>query len=52
MSKRIAIANHLSVGELHQRYRQSKEPIEKIHYQIIWLITQGKTVADVSQITG
>lgn len=52
MTKKVAIANHLPVEELHKRYRQSKESIKKIHYQMIWLIAVGKTVKQVSEITG
>ena len=41
MTKKVAIANHLPVQELHKRYRESKESIQKIHYQMIWLIAVG-----------
>lgn len=37
MPKRVSIEDHLSVAELEKRYRQAKEPIERSHYQIIWL---------------
>jgi transposase len=52
MPKRIAIANHLSVEELFLRYRQATESTERSHYQIIWLLATGKTVLEVSQVTG
>jgi transposase len=52
MPKKVTSANHLSVEELHQRYRQSKESSQKIHDQMIWLIALGKTVREVSEITG
>ena len=52
MPKRIAIANHLSTEELFVRYRQATEVTERSHYQIIWLLTTGKTVQEVSEVTG
>ena len=58
MPKRIAIptagyayANYLSTEELFVRYRQATEAIERSHYQIIWLLTAGKTVQAVSEVT-
>lgn len=52
MPKRIAIANHLSTEELFVGYRQAIEPSQRSHYQIIWLLRTGKTVQEVSQVTG
>ena len=52
MPKRITIAPHLTEEELCQRYRQSKEVTERTHYQIIWLLTQGKKTKEVAEITG
>jgi transposase len=52
MPKRITIVAHLSEEELCQRYRQSKEATQRTHYQIIWLLTQGKKTKEVAEITG
>lgn len=52
MPKRVTIAPHLSKEELEQRYRQSKDPVERSHYQILWLLAQGKTPQQVSEVTG
>ncbi len=52
MPKRIAIANHLSAEELLVRYRQARQPIERSHYQIMWLLATGKTPQEVAQVTG
>jgi transposase len=52
MPKRIAIANHLSAEELLVRYRQATQPIERSHYQIMWLLATGKTPQEVAQVTG
>lgn len=52
MPKRVTIHPHLSTEELGQRYRQSQEPIERSHYQIIWLLSQGKRTEEVAEVTG
>lgn len=43
---------HLSLNELETRYRQAKDAIQRTHYQVIWLLTQGKTTAEVAEVTG
>ncbi len=45
------VATHLSVSELEQHYRAAKEASSARHYQAIWLLAKGHTVAEVSKIT-
>ena len=52
MPKRITIAPHLPIEELEQRYRQAKDPVERSHYQIIWLLAQGKCSEEVATVMG
>lgn len=52
MPRRISIESYLSIEELENRYRQSKNAIQKTHYQVSWLLATGKTTAEVSSITG
>jgi transposase len=52
MPKRITIQPHLSQEELGTRYRQASDPIERSHYQIIWLLVQGRPTEEVAAITG
>ncbi len=52
MPKRITIFPHLSLEELQARYRQANNPVERSHYQIIWLLAQGKTTKEVAALTG
>lgn len=52
MPRRIQIKPHLSVEELEQHYRQASDGVERSHYQIIWLLAQGKRSNEVAQITG
>lgn len=52
MPRRIQIVPHLSVEELEQRYRASKDGVERSHYQIIWLLAQGHKSEDVAALSG
>jgi transposase len=52
MPRRISIAPHLSEEELYQRYRTASKPIERTHYQIIWLLAQGEPTKKVAALTG
>lgn len=49
---RIKITPHITLEELEQGYRQATEATERTHYQIIWWMAQGKTTAEVAQLSG
>lgn len=46
------IADHLSVEELGRRARTSGDACAARHYQAIWLLAQGRRVAEVAATTG
>jgi transposase len=52
MPKKIKIVPHLSSEELEDRYRKAHDPVLRSHYQILWLISQGKTTTEVMEATG
>src|SRR5215212_7905165 len=52
MPKTIKLVPHLSSEELENRYRKAHDPVERSHYQILWLISQGKTTTQVMEVTG
>jgi transposase len=52
MPKTIKLVPHLSPEELATRYRKALNPVERGHYQILWLIGQGKTTSQVMEVTG
>lgn len=52
MPKKIRLKPHLSTAELESRYREARDPVERSHYQIVWLIAQGKTTGEVMEVTG
>lgn len=52
MPRPLHVTPHLSVDELEQRYRRAHDPIERTHYQIIWLVMQGRRTREVVAATG
>jgi transposase len=52
MPKIIKIVPHLDSEELEDRYRKAHDPVERSHYQILWLISEGKTTTQVMEVTG
>ena len=52
MPRRLQLAEHLSEEELHERYRHTKDPVERSHGQIIWLKKRGKTTDEIGEATG
>ncbi len=44
-------ADHLSIEDLANRYRSCVDACSRRHYQTIWLLAQGHTIAEVSDIT-
>ena len=49
MPKTIKLESHLSSEELEYRYRKAHDPVLRSHYQIIWLISEGKTTRQVME---
>lgn len=47
-----ALVAHLSAGELGQRYRAARCPIERSHLHIIRLLSQGRGEREVALVTG
>ena len=52
MPKTIKLEPHLGSKELENRYRKAKDPVERSHYQILWLLSEGKTTTRVMEATG
>src|SRR5689334_8205811 len=47
-----ALVAHLSTAELGQHYRAARQPIERSHLQIVWLLSQGRSEREVALVTG
>ncbi len=43
---------HASTEELEHRYRKAKDPVERSHRQIVWLLSEGRTTREVCEVTG
>ncbi len=52
MPKTIKLEPHLDSEELEDRYRKAHDPVARSHYQIVWLISEGKTTRQVMEVTG
>jgi transposase len=50
--RRIKLAPHLSVEELGQQYRRTREPVERTRWQMLWLLAQGQQAQQVAAVTG
>lgn len=52
MPKKIKLEPHLGSKELESCYRKARDPVLRSHYQILWLISVGKSTAEVMEVTG
>lgn len=48
----MAIAPHLTVAALEQRYRSAGDPVARSQWQMLWLLAGGMTTAEVARVTG
>jgi transposase len=46
------VAGHLSLAELQAGYRASGGATQARHYQVIWLLAQGRSCAETAALTG
>jgi len=52
MPQLLAVKKHLTIEELHERFRTSKDVVEKVRWQIIWLRAQGRGTNEVAALCG
>ncbi len=52
MARKMTLAPHVSVAELHQRYREAEDPVARSQWQMLWLLADGVPTAHVAQMTG
>ena len=52
MPKTIKLKPYLDSKELEDRYRKAHDPVLRSHYQILWLISEGRTTTEVMGVTG
>jgi transposase len=46
------LSPHATTEELENLYRKAKDPVERSHLQIVWLLSEGTRTEEVSEVTG
>lgn len=52
MPRRLTVPAHLPPAELEARYRRARDPVARSHWQIVWLLAQHRSTAEVATVTG
>lgn len=52
MPRCLTLAPHLPLADLEQRYRHSRDPVERSHWHMLWLVGQGHTCPAVAALVG
>lgn len=52
MPRYLTVTPHLPVDALERRYRACRDPVERSHWQIVWLVARGHSGAAVARLTG
>ena len=48
----VQVSDHLGVAEVQARWRESRDATLARHYQVIWLLAEGRWDAEVAGLTG
>jgi hypothetical protein len=51
MPKYVALTSHLTTTDLKQHYRSAQEPHARSWWQILWLLSPGRSARQVAQNT-
>src|SRR5690242_20575185 len=52
MAKRVKIQRDFSSEEVHERYRQTTDAVERTHWHILWLAKEGKSPREIAEMLG
>jgi transposase len=52
MPKRLELSPHASTQELERLYKKARDPVERSHLQIVWLLSEGRRTEEVCRVTG
>ncbi len=52
MPRRLVLADHLSTDELARGYRACRDPVERSHWQMVWLVSRGHTCPAAARLLG
>lgn len=42
----------MDTEKLENSYRKARDPVERSHYQIVWLVSEGKKTSEIMEATG
>lgn len=48
----MRLAPHVTIEELHQRYREAEDPVARSQWQMLWRLAGGAPTAEVARSTG
>ena len=48
----IQLAEHYSDEDIYERYRHCKDVLERAHWQVVWLKSQGRATDEIRAATG
>src|SRR5258708_34519158 len=52
MAKRGQVQTELTAEELQERYRQTKDAVERTHWHMLWQIKEGKSPREDAELLG
>ncbi len=52
MPRCLSLTPHLSLDELAGRSRACRDPVERSHWQMVWLVAQGHSGAAAARLSG
>src|SRR6266700_4050814 len=52
IEKRVQVQTELTAEELHERYRQNQDAVERTHWHIVWQIKEGKSPRQGAELIG
>jgi transposase len=52
MPRRLTAAPHLPTEELERRDRAARDPVERSHWHIVWLVASGRACPEVAAVVG
>jgi transposase len=52
MPKRLGLSPHATTEELEHLYRKARDPVQRSHLQIVWLLSEGRSTGEVCEVTG
>lgn len=52
MPRRLSLTLHLTTEALEFHDRQSRDPVERSHWHMLWLVSQGHSCPTVATLVG